>query len=61
MGTDQTWNVAVVGAGKIGQAISSYPKFIDRGFKVVAVFDNEPKILGTKLAGHVVRPVADMA
>ena len=35
MGTDRTWDVAVVGAGKIGQAISGYPKFIDRGFKVI--------------------------
>ncbi len=60
MGTDQTWDVAVVGAGKIGQAISAYPKFIDRGFKVVAVFDSNPDIIGTKIANHKVRPVADM-
>ena len=60
MGTDRTWDVAVVGAGKIGQAISSYPKFIDRGFKVIAVFDNDPKKIGTEVASHVVRPVADM-
>jgi redox-sensing transcriptional repressor len=60
MGTDQTWGVAVVGAGKIGQAISAYPKFIDRGFKVVAVFDNNPEIIGTTIANHKVRPVADM-
>ncbi len=60
MGTDRTWDVAVVGAGKIGQAISSYPKFIDRGFKVVAVFDNDPTIIGTEVAGHLVRPAADM-
>jgi redox-sensing transcriptional repressor len=60
MGTDRTWDVAVVGAGKIGQAISAYPKFIDRGFKVVAVFDNDPNIIGTEVANHVVRPIAEM-
>jgi len=60
MGTDRTWDVAVVGAGKIGQAISGYPKFIDRGFKVIAVFDNNPTIIGTEVANHTVRPVADM-
>jgi redox-sensing transcriptional repressor len=60
MGTDQTWDVAVIGAGKIGQAITVYPKFIDRGFKVVAVFDNDPAIIGTNVANHRVRPVADM-
>ena len=60
MGTDQTWDVAVVGAGKIGLAITSYPRFIDRGFKVVAVFDNDPNVIGTTVANHKVRPVADM-
>jgi redox-sensing transcriptional repressor len=60
MGTDRTWDVAVVGAGKIGQAISSYSKFIDRGFRVVAVFDSDPNIIGTEVANHVVRPVAEM-
>ncbi len=60
MGTDRTWDVAVVGAGKVGQAISAYPKFIDRGFRVVAVFDSNPQIIGTEVANHVVRPVADM-
>ncbi|MDG1137671.1 MAG: redox-sensing transcriptional repressor Rex [Phycisphaerales bacterium] len=60
MGTDRTWDVAVVGAGKIGQAISGYPKFIDRGFNVVAVFDNNPNIIGSEVANHTVRPVADM-
>jgi redox-sensing transcriptional repressor len=60
MGTDQTWDVAVVGAGKIGRAISAYPKFIDRGFKVVAVFDSNPSIVGTMVANHKVRQVADM-
>ena len=61
MGTDQTCDIAVVGAGKIGQAISAYPRFIDRGFRVVAVFDNNPKIIGTSVANHTVRPVADMS
>tara|TARA_B100000959_G_scaffold12468_1_gene12328 strand:- start:98 stop:733 length:636 start_codon:yes stop_codon:yes gene_type:complete len=60
MGTDRTWDVAVVGAGKIGLAITTYPRFIDRGFKVVAIFDNNPNIIGTTVTNHKVRPVADM-
>jgi len=60
LGTDQTWDVAVVGAGKLGRALSAYPKFVDRGFKVVAVFDSSPDVIGADVAGHKVRPVADM-
>ena len=60
MGTNRTWDVAVVGAGKIGQALSSYSRFADRGFQIVAVFDSNPKIVGTTVANHQVRPVGDM-
>ncbi len=55
MGTHRTWDVAVVGAGKIGQAIASYPRLINRGFNISAVFDNDPNIIGTTVANHKVR------
>ncbi|MDP7008125.1 MAG: redox-sensing transcriptional repressor Rex [Phycisphaerales bacterium] len=60
MGTNRTWDVAVVGAGKIGQALSAYSRFVDRGFQVIAVFDSDPQVVGTMVANHRVRPVADM-
>src|SRR5881628_3331120 len=46
LGTDRTWNVLLVGAGNIGKALSSYRGFNSKGFKLVAVFDNDPAKVG---------------
>jgi redox-sensing transcriptional repressor len=60
LGTDRRWNAAVVGAGNIGRAIMPYGQFARKGFDVVAIFDNDPKAIGTKIAGHKVRPMEDL-
>lgn len=60
MGTDRQWNVVVVGAGNIGTAVTRYPRFGDRGFRVVAVFDADPAVVGNTVAGHQVLPVSDI-
>jgi redox-sensing transcriptional repressor len=40
-------NIALFGAGNLGQAIASSDIFADHGFRVVAVFDVDPKLVGT--------------
>jgi redox-sensing transcriptional repressor len=44
---DREWPVIVVGAGDLGRAIAHYAGFIERGFRVVAMFDNDPSKIGT--------------
>lgn len=44
---DKEWPVIVVGAGDLGRAIAHYGGFVERGFRVVAIFDNDPKKIGT--------------
>ncbi len=57
---DRTWNAAVVGAGKIGRALMGYQRFRSKGFEIVAVFDNDPRVIGQTITGHRVRPMADL-
>lgn len=57
---DRQWNAAVVGAGKIGRALMGYQRFHRKGFAIVAVFDNDPKVIGQEIAGHKVRPMSDL-
>ena len=45
-------NIAVFGAGHLGQAISRSSLFADHGFNIVAVFDVDPAKVGT-LVGDV--------
>jgi len=46
LGLDRRLKVAVVGAGKLGQALADYPGFGREGFEVVAMFDTDPEKVG---------------
>lgn len=59
LGLGRTWRVAVVGAGKIGSALVQYRGFRQRGFDVVAVYDNDPTVVGKRWNGLVVHDVRE--
>ncbi len=61
LGLDRDWNAAVVGVGRLGRAIISYPGFSPEGFKVVAAFDADPSQVGRQLDVVAVRPMEDLA
>lgn len=60
LGSDQEWNVAVVGVGRLGRAIVNYPGFSPEGFKVVAAFDSDPREVGTNVGGIAVRNTTEV-
>jgi redox-sensing transcriptional repressor len=53
-------NIALFGAGHLGKAIASSDIFADHGFRVVAIFDANPKKVGQKVGQQVVRAVGDL-
>ena len=42
-------NIALFGAGHLGRAIASSDIFADHGFRVVAIFDNDPAKVGEQV------------
>ncbi len=54
---DRIWQVAVVGAGDLGRALTHYQGFAHRGIEIVLLFDVDPKIVGTKVGSVIVRHV----
>ena len=60
LGTDRTWNIMLVGAGNIGRALSSYRGFMAKGFRLVAVFDNDPGKVGKRLGPFTIQPLSDI-
>ncbi len=40
---------ALIGAGRLGQALANYPGLIDYNFVLTSIFDNDPKKIGTKI------------
>ncbi len=53
-------NIALFGAGHLGQAIASSDIFADHGFRVVAIFDPDPAKLGAQVGPAAVRHPADL-
>jgi redox-sensing transcriptional repressor len=54
-------NIALFGAGNLGQAIASSDIFADHGFQIVAMFDVDPAVIGRHVGGLKVRPFDEIA
>jgi len=53
-------NIALFGAGHLGQAIASSDIFADHGFQVVAMFDVDPEVVGKRVGSLAVRDFAEL-
>lgn len=48
---DRDWPVAIVGVGNLGRALSGSEGFGSRGFRVAALLDVDPRVVGTTIGG----------
>jgi redox-sensing transcriptional repressor len=55
LGLTQDWPVLIVGAGNLGRALANYGGFASRGFRIAALLDCDPAVVGTVIARHTVR------
>ncbi len=55
LGHDQRYGVVVVGIGNLGRALVNSSNFLVRGAELVALYDQDPHVVGTEVAGHRVR------
>lgn len=55
LGLNNKYNAIVVGAGNLGQAIANYKGFEDAGFKVLSLFDRNPRVIGLKIRDIEIR------
>ena len=60
LGIVKVRSVVLVGAGHLGQALANYRGFVDKGFKIVGIFDNDGAKIGSGLAGLSVKPVSEL-
>lgn len=58
LGLTRSHAVALVGVGNLGHALAGYGGFVQRGFGVAALFDVDPELVGTTIAGVEVLDVA---
>ena len=57
LGLDKTYNMIIIGAGNIGQALLNYINYQRRGYNFVGVFDKNPKLIGLNIRGTVIRDI----
>jgi redox-sensing transcriptional repressor len=60
LGLTQDWPVLIVGAGNLGRALANYGGFASRGFRIAALLDCDPAVVGTVIARHTVRSDAEI-
>lgn len=51
LGLGSSYNTIIVGSGNIGQALANYKNFENYGFKLIAMFDLNPKLVGLNVNG----------
>ena len=53
-------NIALVGAGRLGQAIASSPIYAEHGINIAAVFDSDPEKVGRTIGGVTVTEISQL-
>jgi redox-sensing transcriptional repressor len=61
LGLDRGHAMVIVGVGNLGSALARYLGFNHGAFHVVAGVDNDPRKIGSRVAGFTVRAVTDLA
>ncbi len=54
-------NIALVGAGRLGEAIASSPIFAEHGINIAAVFDTDPEKVGRRVGNVAVTAYDELA
>lgn len=52
---NREWEVALVGAGDLGNALAHYKGFSDRGFRIACIFDSAPDKIGKTRGDFVIQ------
>ena len=60
LGLDRQHNFIIIGAGNLGRALGNYINFERRGFIFRGMFDQDPKLVGNKVRGVMIRPMEEL-
>jgi redox-sensing transcriptional repressor len=60
LGADGDWPIVIVGIGNLGRALANSEGFSSHGFRVTALFDADPAVVGTTVGAIAVRHIEDL-
>ncbi len=60
LGTDENYTAIILGAGNLGRALITSHMFERRGVRRLAMFDVDPKLIGTRIADVPIYDIAEL-
>ena len=60
LGLEEDYNIIIIGAGNLGQALANYAAFENRGFILKGIFDVNPRLQGVSIRGVPIRMMDDL-
>ena len=60
LGLEKQYNIIIIGAGNLGQALANYADFERRGFFVKGIFDINPRLVGMSVRGIEIKYADEM-
>jgi redox-sensing transcriptional repressor len=60
LGLDKKYNIIIIGAGNLGQALANYTDFEKRGFLLNGIFDVNPILIGLSIRGIEIRLMGEL-
>ncbi|MBI5869889.1 MAG: redox-sensing transcriptional repressor Rex [Actinobacteria bacterium] len=60
LGLNRSWNVIIVGSGKLGTALALYRGFQRQGFNLIGMFDADPAVIGNDRGAGPVLPITEL-
>lgn len=60
LNVERDWEVALIGAGDLGNAVARYRGFSNRGFHIACVFDSAPDKVGKSIGEFLILPLDDL-
>lgn len=60
LGLNRSYNMIIIGAGNLGQALANYTDFERRKFVLTGIFDINPKLVGLSIRGVDIRMMDEL-
>lgn len=60
LGLTRTYNLIIIGAGNLGQALANYTDFEKRGFVLTGIFDVNPRLVGLSIRNVEIRLIDEL-
>lgn len=57
---ERVWDIVLVGAGDLGSAVANYGGFVNRGFRIAAIYDNDPAKVGQPVGQFLIRGTGNL-